>query len=169
MLNSEQLAALQGPIARLHPSVLVAGPPCSGKTTYVREHAEPRESVLDYDEVYAELSGDPLHVRDERYREQVDAEFRRLLRIGADWIIRCAPQRGHRATLRKLCRARSVVLAVPAEVCLERLEASDRPPEVKERQARAIHEWWGSYEPSSSPAETVIGQKVEPPGQSRAW
>jgi predicted kinase len=31
--------------------VLVCGPPCAGKTTYVREHANPGDLIIDYDDL----------------------------------------------------------------------------------------------------------------------
>lgn len=40
--------------------------------------------------------------------------------------------------------------AVPADTCLARLTASDRPANVKVEQSEAIARWWREYEPSAN-------------------
>jgi len=135
---------------------LVAGPPCSGKTTYALAHAAAGDEVLDYDVVFAELSGLPLYEREFGHADAVGAEFqRRLARIRQGFVIRCAPNKQHRAIIRRIHRAASVVLAVPAEICHARLRASDRPEQVKPGLHQAIDAWWDEYEPSTSADETV--------------
>ena len=42
------------------PVFVVTGPPCSGKSTYVREHAQPDDVVIDYD-VLAQALGSSVH------------------------------------------------------------------------------------------------------------
>jgi hypothetical protein len=37
---------------------IVTGPPCSGKTTYVREHAQPGDIIIDLDAIITALGGD---------------------------------------------------------------------------------------------------------------
>lgn len=136
---------------------IVSGPPCSGKSTYVAAHLERGDTVLDFDELYVELSGDPIYVQRSKLRPVVNDEFRRRLeKIRQGWIIRNAPLKQHRATLARIHRAQVVVLAVPADVCLERLMASDRPERVKVEQAEAIHRWWDQYEPWSEDTLLVL-------------
>jgi predicted kinase len=130
---------------------IVTGPPCSGKTSWAREHTP--DEVLDFDDLFASLTGLSLYVQPPDQRAWIEHEFRiRLEQVDSGSIVRTAPTRQHRAVLRRLHGARSVVLAVPAEVCLARLEASDRPAEVKPEHARAIARWWAQYQPSPSDA-----------------
>lgn len=125
---------------------LVAGPPCSGKTTWAHENAD---VVLDWDELYAEVSGLPLYIQPPSFKSEVDAlwnERRWAMTEGV--IVRCAPRKQHRAIWRKTHRATIVVLAVPEDVCLERLDATDRPEDTKRRDRLYIPQWWMEYEPS---------------------
>ena len=148
--------------------VLVAGPPLAGKTTFVKVQVrDGEEPVLDWDEVFSELSGLPVHDRRHLDRARLESlteqTFRqRLEEIGTQgqgWIIRTAPKAQHRAIVRRIYGATSVVLAIPEEECLRRLAASDRPH--PEEDARAIARWWQRYEPSSSPEERVVVDMTE--------
>ncbi len=139
--------------------ILVAGPPCGGKTTYVKQWALPQDPILDWDAVWVELHGD--HTRPHSMWTQADQatemEFRRRFEAMAHgWVIRCAPSNRHRAVMRDLKHARSIVLATPIKVCLSRLE-EDLTRTDKPRWEGAIRDWWVRYRPSSSPDETVLG------------
>lgn len=125
---------------------IVAGPPCSGKTTWAQQQTPGR--VLDFDALFAEITGLDLYDQPKEHRAVVDAEFRsRLEGFTGGSIIRMAPRKQHRAVLRRIHHAQSVVLAVAPETCLARLAASDRPEEVKAVHAAAIHRWWADYQP----------------------
>jgi shikimate kinase len=137
---------------------LVAGPPCSGKTTWVDEHAGHDDIILDWDVVYAAVSRLPMYHRAPEWNHQLEMTFRAWeSRIPkrhphqAAWIIRAAPRSLHRRIYRHQLGATSVVLATPADVCLARLEADERrPAELKTTQRDAIRHWWREYEPSAS-------------------
>jgi hypothetical protein len=43
---------------------VVMGPPCSGKTTWVREHAQPGDIVIDYDVLAVAFTGPGGHTHD---------------------------------------------------------------------------------------------------------
>lgn len=135
---------------------LVAGPPCAGKTTYVDQHKGYDDVVLDYDVMFAEVSGAAMYDHPPAFRDAAAEAFRaalqdlrRLPPHRRAWIIRNAPRKQHRATIRSIHDADSVVLAVSAETCLARLMASTRPANVKAEQAGAIARWWADYEPSA--------------------
>lgn len=115
--------------------------------------------MLDWDDIWAEVTGQPPHDRNVPDRVAAEALTEQVFRARMDsmthgWIIRLAPRKQHRAIMRRLRRARSIVLAVPAAECLRRLELADRPD--KDMEAAAIHRWWAEYEPSSGAAETVV-------------
>lgn len=43
---------------------IVTGPPCSGKSVYVREHAQPGDIVIDFDTIAAALGSPVTHGHD---------------------------------------------------------------------------------------------------------
>lgn len=137
--------------------VLLAGPPCSGKSTLARlESGWHGGEVLDWDDIRAELTGLETHdhgpnpdevlpVVESIYQDRA----RQLVGAGLVWMIRSAPTKQNRAMLRRLYGVVPVVLAVPIEECLARLEASDRPESAKQYYRPAIVRWWERYVPSS--------------------
>jgi shikimate kinase len=128
---------------------LIAGPPCSGKTTLAAKLAQVGDTVLDWDEVYAQVTGLPLYDQPPGPCSAVDAEYRRRLgQLRSGVIVRAAPRKQHRAVLRRIHQARTVVLEIPASECLRRLEASDRPEVAKAKARVGIAQWWREYEPS---------------------
>jgi hypothetical protein len=137
----------------------VAGPPCGGKTTYVKTHAGPGEPILDWDEVYAELAGPGPRVPMvgwDGLRARVEGVYRdRWEGMSRGWVIRCAPHKQHRSLMRKQKGARSIVLATPATECIRRLLLDDTRPD-KQAWIKEIGRWWAEYQPSSSDQETVI-------------
>lgn len=108
---------------------LVTGPPCSGKTTYVAQHRQPGDIVLDYDAIAQALgSGDThdhpksihpyaLHVIDAVLdRHARDVRHTKL------WLIKCDPAK------RDIALAGSrVTLNATAEGCKRRATEAGRP------------------------------------------
>lgn len=126
--------------------IIIAGAPCSGKTTFAAAHALPGDEILDYDVVHAELTGLPLYVHDESQISRTVDEFggrARAMRQG--WIIRTAPTASARTASREAMQARSIVLEVEPAECLARLERSTRPEAAKSRLRSVIEEWWSRY------------------------
>ncbi len=80
-------------------ATLVAGPPCSGKNQYVRDHMRPGDLIVDYDAIMAALSGQDVHdhVRDLRpyvYHARDKVIEKWLTRKDTDlWLIYGAPKR----------------------------------------------------------------------------
>ena len=129
---------------------LVAGPPCGGKTTFVKVRALPHESVLDFDDIVERLTGD-------RYAEQapkVLAEARRQWKAAlpaADWVVWTAPRRVDRGRFRSQFNAQVYVVMAPLGVCLERAKR-ERPPPWED----LIRRWFADWEPSRSGQETIV-------------
>jgi 5-methylcytosine-specific restriction protein A len=122
---------------------VVAGPPCSGKNTYVEQHAQPSDTVIDYDQIMAEISGRPMHQHDDACLDAALAERDR--RIGLllstaqrGWIITASPFAAARHAYR--C-GRVLVLLPPQTACLERA-AHARPPAWTDY----IRRWYREYE-----------------------
>ena len=126
--------------------IVIAGPPCSGKTTFAHQHALAGDQILDYDVVHAELTGLPLYVHDEsQIARTVDLFGTRALGMRQGWIIRTAPTAAARRSAREAANARSIVLEVWPGECLERLERSGRPEVAKARLRLYVDEWWRQY------------------------
>lgn len=117
---------------------LVTGPPCSGKTTYVREHAQPGDTVIDYDALAVALGSPDTHDHPDSLRPVIVAAWAAALaearrQPGHVWLIRVFPDTTDRATATD-----TVTLDVPADECKARAIAANRPPSW----ADIIDEWW---------------------------
>jgi predicted kinase len=133
--------------------ILVAGPPCSGKSTWAREHGD-GAAVLDFDEVYAEMTGLPLYersaARDQGVRAVFAARIEQARRSRSSVIVvATAPRRWQR---RRFGARRTVVLEVSAETCKVR-SLGIRP----DRWAAGIDHWWATYEPA--PGDEVVREE----------
>ncbi|MFH9957323.1 AAA family ATPase [Streptomyces roseolus] len=126
---------------------LVCGPPCSGKTTYVREHAERGDLVVDWDAL-AQALGSP-HPHDHprslvpfvaEARDAVVARLERRHDVARVWIIATAPRGSDRARLAPE-GARVVLLATDEDECVRRARQDGRPAGTIE----AVETWWRTY------------------------
>lgn len=136
---------------------LVCGPPCAGKTTYVRQHAAIDDTVLDQDQIAQDLGSDQqwLHARNTSMRAH------RRMRMGIlalgnaaeanAWVIRCQPDGHLRGMLAYKLRATSVVvLKPPIAVVMQR--AMSRPDSRKTQ--RLINNWYLDY--SAADCDTTL-------------
>ncbi|MFC8176539.1 HNH endonuclease [Streptomyces sp. NPDC057325] len=126
---------------------LVCGPPCSGKTSYVRERAERGDLVVDWDAL-AQALGSP-HPHDHprplvpfiaEARDAVVARLERRHDVARVWIIATAPRASDRARLAPE-GARTVLLATAEDECVRRARRDGRPPGTID----AIETWWRTY------------------------
>ncbi|MFD3352749.1 AAA family ATPase [Streptomyces fradiae] len=126
---------------------LVCGPPCSGKTTYVREHAAPGDLVVDWDALAQALGSPhpwahpaPLTPFIAEARDAVIARLDRRHDVERAWIIATAPRETDRARLAP-DGAAVVVLATPEDECVRRARRDERPADTID----AIESWWRTY------------------------
>ncbi len=105
--------------------ILVCGPPCAGKTTYVRQHASPHDIVCDQDQL------GPAAMR---------KALRQIARmhVGRAWVIRCAPGPPRREQLAKQVGATRTILLVPSMP--ELIARAKHRPNVR-RTIGAIYRW----------------------------
>jgi hypothetical protein len=106
--------------------------------------------VIDWDVIYAEVTGLPMHARSRHGHHEAWAEtrFRQLVRDASVVVVRAAPERQTRSLFRRLYGAEVLVLEVPAAECLRRLAASGRPGSIQPATAAGIRDWWRRYRPS---------------------
>ncbi|MFD0344020.1 AAA family ATPase [Streptomyces sp. NPDC127117] len=126
---------------------LVCGPPCSGKTTYVRDRAKPGDLVVDWDALAQALGSPhpwghpaPLTPFIAEARDAVTARLARSHAVERAWIIATAPRQADRARLAPHGAA-VVVLATPEDECVRRARHDGRPGGTIE----AIESWWRTH------------------------
>lgn len=116
---------------------LVWGPPCGGKSTYVDEHREPGDVVIDYDRIAQALGSTHSH----DHPPTIVGIARTITRAavanldttsGRVWLVRCDPSPDDRAAATD-----DVLLDPGITICLERA-AIQRP----ERWAKYVRAWY---------------------------
>ncbi|MFG2683150.1 HNH endonuclease [Streptomyces sp. NPDC048392] len=123
---------------------LVCGPPCSGKTTYVRERVEPGDLVVDWDALGVALGSPHPHSHPAALvpfiaeaRDAVTARLERRHNVARAWLIATAPRDADRWRLAP-DGARVVLIATPEDECVRRARRDGRPDGTIE----AIESWW---------------------------
>ncbi len=119
------------------PYTIVIGPPCAGKTTYVREHMQPGDAVIDFDVIAQELGSPVEHDHADEMLSQIEAERQaRIANLDPNqhaWIILTYT---HQARALGLV-GRITVVNTPVDVCLTRARQQGRT----ERVLDAIRAW----------------------------
>ena len=129
---------------------VITGPPCAGKSTYMREHAKDGDLLVDYD-VIAQAFGcrEPHQAR----RAPTDPNLaafiarRAVIEWAVDhasdvesWVIHTNPMPEDMEAYES-AGAEIIELDTDMETCLERAEADGRPPGTDE----AIREWFEKH------------------------
>lgn len=109
-------------------TIIVCGPPASGKTTYVKQHMIPGDIVVDLDAIIDAISFRQgkedmpdllpvaLGIRNYLYRVIDCSEVRSV----HAWVIACLPTQKERDDLVERFDAELIHLDVPKEECLKR-------------------------------------------------
>jgi dephospho-CoA kinase len=130
---------------------IVTGPPCSGKSTYIRQHAKAGDIVIDMDRLALALTAEdtkPFEYSDKVRkiaRAARGAAVREALAIAQGerylgvYIIHTDPSPDQRMMYRA-ANARVVEVNPGKEVCLERLKS--RPPENQQIARKVIDEYY---------------------------
>lgn len=135
---------------------IVWGPPGCGKSSYIRQHMDPTDLVVDLDLIRQALTMGrresaannlvslTIAVREGLYKlieardERVDCK--------TVWIAATLPRRGEREELARRLRAELVFVGQPFEVCLEQVMADpERTDKLLQREI--IERWFEQYEP----------------------
>lgn len=151
-------------------ATLVAGPPCSGKNTYVDQHMQPGDLVIDYDALMAAVSGQEVHEHVADLKPYVYHARDRLIekwiaRRDVDlWLIYGAPKRADREQYAR--RGFRVVLMDTDERTCVRRAKEHRP----DGWWRYVSRWFRDFEPPL-PVDNVASASDSPPlaRVSRRW
>lgn len=115
---------------------VVIGPPCSGKSTYVRQHREKGDVIIDFDKLAQCLGSDEKHAAPDAIKAVTfkarDAAIKEVCENGYDaWIIHTKPTEKQRE-MYDAAGAEYIEMDTDLETCLERCESDDRPPGTAE-------------------------------------
>lgn len=129
---------------------IVAGPPCSGKTTYVEERRQAEDVVVELDRLYIALGAQETHDHPKAMTALALAAREAIYDHLADrgvpdvdvWIVAGLPKASDRRALAERLGASVIVLETPLSVCQARAEA-ERPDGWSSYAER----WWNTYEP----------------------
>ena len=156
--------------------VVVVGPPAAGKTTYVAEHAEPGDIVIDQDALARALTlGDPepysyashIGITAAAARRAAAARATRLLAPATVWIIHALPTAEELDDYRFM-RYDIRVIDPGYDVVRARVEA-ERPASFMP----VVSQWYTSYarlaQPAAAPAAVADPSPVASPPSSDWW
>ena len=116
---------------------IVMGASCSGKSTYVRNNANSKDLVFDFDNIHQAISNNPSHIHIDNLKRYVfdvrDALYKRLKKDKSTnaWIINSSPYKKVRKQLVEELDARIIYIQRTKEECL-RVAEEERPREWKE-------------------------------------
>ena len=134
---------------------LVTGAPCSGKTTYVRERLQEGDIVLDIDDIWQTLSGQPRYTKPNNIKAIVfsvrDAIKEQIQKGGGTWrnayIIQSLPlatDRKREAERYKAHNVEIVTMEASREECLNRLYMQPNGRNIKSYET-FINDYFDDY------------------------
>lgn len=125
---------------------IVWGSPCAGKSTWVKENAQPDDLILDLDRLWEAVCFSPREKKPGRLKANVfglrDTLIDQIRIRKGTWrnayVIGGYPIAIVRDRLADMLRAEVVFIDTPKEVCLARASEAWRP---------FVEEWWEEYSP----------------------
>lgn len=147
-------------LAMLH---IVTGAPCSGKSTYVREHAQAGDVIVDFDLIAQALGSDTPHASDGAIRAATFAARTALINHLVDaknveaWIIHTSPCKWQLDAYEKAV-AEIIELDTDLETCLQRAREDNRPEGTED----AIRAYFAEHEKGGHMATLYKDASTEP-------
>lgn len=122
---------------------IIIGPPCAGKSTYVREHAKDGDLRVDYDLIAQALGATNSHASDGLVRQAAfearEGAIQTALKFkdAESWIIHTSPNEEH---MKMYTEAEADVIELDPgyEVCMERAKQDERP----QQSIDGIEKWY---------------------------
>src|SRR4051812_23851021 len=128
--------------------VVLAGPPCAGKTTLAHHVAKQGDVVLDYDEVARSMGSPTQWLHPEPYRTGAEQELQAQLAAAhahpsdhTCWLLRTAPHPTTRMALAQAWQAQVYLLNPGERECRRRAKAEHRPAGTGQH----IGSWYHRY------------------------
>lgn len=133
---------------------LVYGAPLSGKTTFVKNSMEYGDIVLDQDNLYEAIAGQPRYIRPSEITPVVFAMRKAIeeaitMRAGnwqSAFVIGSFPSALERRRIADRLGAEEVFINATKEECLKRLEQDESRAEVRDEWKEYINQWFLDYE-----------------------
>lgn len=131
-------------------ALLVWGPPCAGKTTWVRENATEADIIVDVDNLWDALTIGGWKHKTDLARSVVfdvrDKLYDIIKHRNGNWqkafVIAGAPRETERRRImQRIGTDKEIFISETKEVCLERAKAKD------ERWISYVEEWFAQYTP----------------------
>ena len=135
---------------------VVYGPPMSGKTSYVIEHMEEGDMVVDMDSIYQAITLLPRYNKPDILRYNVFAIRNSIIdniktRYGGfrtAWIIGGYPRKSERERLISSLNATPIFLEISKEECINRISrCNDYRCEHREEWIQYIEKWFEEFRP----------------------
>ena len=130
------------------PVVLVTGPPASGKSYYIKQHAQPGDTIIDFDECRKKVGGTKWDARKEIWRkafalrDQLIHELHNKVGGTAYLIVTAAKDEERKAWQRVLGTVKIVVIATTEAECIKRIRSDPERAEAADSQSGAVKAWW---------------------------
>lgn len=133
---------------------LITGAPCSGKTTFARELMEAGDLLLDIDDIWQQISGQPRYIKPVALKPivfKVRDEIEEQVRLGTGtwrnaFIIRGVPLPMDRKRLAEKLGAEVITIDTPKEECLARLRNNPQGRDVAEYE-KHIEKYFMMFSP----------------------
>ena len=133
---------------------VVCGPPGSGKSTYVKERAKPGDLIVDLDDIWQALSGQPYYDKPEGLLTFVwaarDGMMLRLQEPSAiyrAWIVSMGVTASVRQGYVDDYNATIIMLDVHKGECLNRIAKDSRRADRAEAWTEIVDRWFKNYQP----------------------
>ncbi len=148
------------------PLTIISGPPCSGKTTYIGEHANANDIIIDFDGIATKLQPGYRHWSGMMQPDLMNKAIRvrnamlgslERQRSGRAWFIVSAPTKAERDWWRGKLGGELVLLHPGADECKRRALARGTPAAIKgiDTWGRAAAARWQA--PEEKRAKASIG------------